>query len=137
MKAGVGSSGSAVAGRGGEASSKAKTIAARKRASMTLDSMLHGAALAEQERLAIVDDAPVDADPTDLAGEPSILDFGAAVHDHLQPGIFGHLRRFVVADTTLHPHHLGADGNGFAHDLRCGIGSAEHVDHIDRLLDVG
>src|SRR6478736_6928164 len=99
--------------------------------------MLHGAALAEQERFAVVDDAPVDANPTDLAGEPSILDLGAAVHHHLQSGVLGHLRRLVVADPKLHPHHLGADGNGLAHDLRRGIWRAEHVDHIDRRLDFG
>src|SRR5262245_48387772 len=99
--------------------------------------MLHGAALAEQERFAVVDHAAVDADPTDLAGEPSIFDLGAAVHHHLQSGVFGHLRRLVVANPELHPHHLCTDGNGLAHSLRRGVGGAEHVDDIDRLLDIG
>src|SRR5262245_62381838 len=99
--------------------------------------MLHGAALAEQERFAVVDHPAVDADPTDLAGEPSIFDLGAAVHHHLQSGVFGHLRRLVVANPELHPHHLCTDGNGLAHSLRRGLGGAEHVDDIDRLLDIG
>src|SRR3990170_780100 len=51
--------------------------------------MLHGAALAEQERLAIVYHAAVDADPTDLAGEAAIFDLRAAVHDYPQSGILG------------------------------------------------
>src|SRR6188474_819233 len=106
MKAGIGSSGSARAGPSGEASNKAKTIAARKCSGMTSDSMLHGAALAKQERLAAVDHAAVDADPADLAGEAPILDLRAAVHHHLQPAILGDPRRLVVAHAELHPHHL-------------------------------
>ena len=43
------------------------------------------------------DDAGIDAEPGDLAREPAVLDLGAAVHDHGDPGRLGALGGGVVA----------------------------------------
>ena len=85
----------------------------------------------------VIDHAAVDADPADLAGEAAIFDLWTAVHHHLQAGILGDPRRLVVAHAQLHPHYLGANGDGLARNPERGIRLTEHVDHIDRFLDVG
>src|SRR4051812_49167254 len=48
-----------------------------------------GAALAEQQGLAVVDHLAVDAHPADLAREAAVLDLRAAVHDDGEARGFG------------------------------------------------
>src|SRR5215471_8603832 len=72
------------------------------------------ATLVEGEGLAVVDGAPVHSVPADLAGEPAILDFRTAIHDHGQARRFGALCCFFVDDAELHPQHLHAEPVLFA-----------------------
>src|SRR5580698_3766506 len=92
-------------------------------------------ALAEQQRLAIVDDAAIDAHPADLSREPAIFNFGAAIHDHSKTG-FTRLRGGVLIDhAQLHPDRLESEPAFFRerlfNDTKRRIGAAENVDHVD------
>ena len=85
---------------------------------------------------AVLDDAAVDAAPRQFTAKPPELDLRAAVHDHFEPGGLRHLRRHIIADTQLHPHDLGADGDRILDDGGRVLRPAEHVDHVDFVRDV-
>ncbi len=87
-------------------------------------------------RGAVADDAGVHSAPGQFAAEAAVFDLRAAVHDHGQAGGLALCRRLVVADAKLHPHHLGADGDGVVHDGADEVRGAEHVHHVDRFGDV-
>lgn len=83
------------------------------------------------------DDAGIDAVPAQLAAQATEFDLGATIHHHLEAGGLGAGGGLVVADGKLHPHHLGADGDGLIGDRPGGGGIAEDVDHVHRLGDRG
>src|SRR2546423_15568056 len=61
------------------------------------------AAGAEGGGLAVVDGAPVDAVPADLAREPAIFDLRAAIHDDGEPGGLRAFCRGFIDAAGLHP----------------------------------
>src|ERR1700749_1261803 len=103
---------------------------------LVLLDVLQRAALAEQQRLAVVDGAAVYAQPTYLAGHAAIFNFWTTIHDDVQPGLTRHGRCFFADDTKLHPDGFEAEAvflhKSFFHDAGRGIGSAEDVHQIDR-----
>lgn len=81
-------------------------------------------------------DAAVDTAPRQLSAQPAIFDFHAAVLHHLETGCFGAHCRRGVANTELHPHHLGMDGD-CVFDYRRNLGRiAKNVDNIDRFPNI-
>ena len=84
----------------------------------------------------VLDDAAVDAAPRQFAAESPKFDLRTAVHDHFEPGRLRRLRRLVVPDAQLHPHHLGANGDRVRNHARRLVGVAEHVDHVDVIGNV-
>ena len=69
--------------------------------------------------------------------EAGPLDGRAAVHDHVEPGGGGPLGRGLVDHPELHPHRAGAHRDRLVGHRAGQRRAAEHVDHVDRLTDVG
>src|SRR5580692_5093651 len=72
-----------------------------------------------------------------LQSQAGNLDRRAAVHDDLEAVGLGTGGRVIVADAELHPHHLGAGGNGLIDDPAGHFGPSKHVHHVDRLRYIG
>ena len=66
----------------------------------------------------------------------AIFDLQAAIHHHLEAGLFGFAGRVRFFQPLLHPHHLGPHGDGVSHDRRDGINDAEDVDDFHREGDI-
>ena len=62
--------------------------------------------------------------------------FGQRFMTTSMPARLGFLGRRIVADTQLHPHDLGADGDRVVDDRADLVGGAENVDHVDRVGNV-
>jgi len=64
------------------------------------------------------------------AGEISVLDEDAAVHDDMDAGGFGALGGFGAADAQLDPEIAEAEGDHFVNNGRDGLRQAEDVDDV-------
>ncbi len=84
----------------------------------------------------VANDAAIDPAPRKLTAQPPELDLRAAVHDDLDPSLLGRRCRGIIADTELHPHHLGANRDRVLDDRGRVSRGAEDIDHVDRLGNV-